>query len=349
MSTNARLTDPFQHPVLGTLPSRAVMSAMTRGFASAGHLANAAIQDYYARRAEGGAGMILTEGIVIHPSADGYRDVPRLQTAAQAESWQPVIRAVQAHGTKIVAQLWHCGRISHTDFTDGIQPVSSTSIAAAGINRQNNQPYGQPHALRADELPAVYRQFVDAARLALDAGFDGIQLHLGHGYLADQFLDARVNDRTDDYGGSVENRCRMPLELLQAVIDAVGAERVMARISPSRMMGGLYEWPDMDAMLAHLLPGFEQAGLRMLDLSCANADYFQTSGKVIRQVRKAWPHFLIGGASLTQAQAQAELDEGLVDMVTWGRAFIANPDLVSKFRQGTEPVAFNDGMRGSLA
>jgi N-ethylmaleimide reductase len=342
------LTLPFMHPIFGELPSRAVMSAMTRGFASTGHLANDAIRDYYARRAQGRAGMILTEGIVIHPSADGYRDVPRLHTAEQAASWKPVIEAVHAHGTKILAQLWHCGRISHPDFTDGLQPVSSTAVVAGGINRQNNKPYGEPRALAAEELPVVYQQFIDAARLALDAGFDGVQLHLGHGYLADQFIDARVNDRKDAYGGSVENRCRMPLELLQAVIDAVGAERVMVRISPSRMMGGLYEWPDMDAILAYLLPRFENAGLRMLDISCANADYYQTSGKVIRQIRSQWPHLLIGGASLTPAQAESELEEGWVDMVTWGRAFIANPDLIQKIRQGKPLNPFNDQMRSTL-
>jgi N-ethylmaleimide reductase len=342
------LLQPFEHPTLGTLPSRAVMSAMTRGFASGDHLCNAAIRDYYAARAAGGAGLILTEGIVIHPSADGYRDVPRLHTAEQAASWKPALQAVQAHGTKMFAQLWHCGRISHTDFTDGLQPVSSTTVVAAGTNRQNNKPYGEPRALSAEDMPVVHQQFIDAARRALDVGFDGVQLHFGHGYLIDQFLDARVNDRTDAYGGTVANRCRIAEETLQAVISAVGAERVMVRISPSRAMGGLYEWADMDAMLQHLLPRFSAMGLRMLDISCANANYYETSGKVIRLVRAMWPHFLLGGASLTPEQAQAEVEAGWVDMVTWGRAFIANPDLVQRMRTGESLRAFEDSMRASL-
>lgn len=347
MSTSP-LLHPFQHPVMGTLPSRVVMSAMTRGFATGDHLCNEAIANYYAARAAGGAGLILTEGIVIHPSADGYRDVPRLHTAEQAASWRPALQAVHAHGTKMLAQLWHCGRISHPDFTDGHQPVSSTTAVAAGTNRQNGKPYGEPCALSADQMPTIHQQFIDAARRALDVGFDGVQLHFGHGYLIDQFLDARVNDRTDAYGGSVANRCRVAEETLAAVIAAVGAERVMVRISPSRSMGGLYEWPDMNEMLQHLLPRFDALGLRMLDISCANADYFETSGKVIRQVRSMWPHLLLGGASLSPEQAQAEVEAGWVDMVTWGRAFIANPDLVARMRAGEKLRAFDDSMRGSL-
>lgn len=342
------LTAPFDHPVLGQLNSRVVMSAMTRGFATGDHLCNQAISDYYERRAAAGVGLILTEGIVIHPSADGYKDVPRLHTQAQADSWKPAIAAAHKHGGKIFAQLWHCGRISHADFTDGLQPLSSTNVAAGGINRQNNQPYGTPRALTAADMPEVHAQFIHSAKLALEAGFDGVQLHMGHGYLVDQFLDARVNDRTDEYGVSVEGRCRVALETLQAVIDAIGAERVMVRISPSRMMGGLYEWADMDALMDHLLAGFNAQGLRMLDISCANADYYQTSGKVIAAYRAKWPHFLIGGASLTQAQAQAELDANHVDMVTFGRALIANPDLVEKFRTGGDVAAFTDAMRGTL-
>jgi N-ethylmaleimide reductase len=327
-----------------------VMSAMTRGFATGDHLANQSIRDYYARRAEGGAGVILTEGIVIHPSADGYLNVPRLHTAEQAASWRPTVDAVHQHGTKIFAQLWHCGRISHTDFTDGIQPLSSTTVAAAGINRQNNQPYAAPRAMTADDVPVLVAQFVHSARLALEAGFDGVQLHFGHGYLIDQFFDTRVNDRTDDFGPqSVDNRCRLALTVLKAVVDAAGANRVMVRISPSRWMGGLYDWADLDAMLAHLLPRFDTIGLRMLDISCANADYFQTSGKVIAAARALWPHLMVGGASLALDRAQAEVDAGRLDLVTWGRAFIANPDLVRKFRQGVPLVDFSDSMRTSLA
>jgi len=344
--SNAVLT-PYPSEEGLALRNRTVMSAMTRSF-SPDHLANDAMRAYYEKRAAGGVGLILTEGVVVHPSADGYNRVPHIATDAEAQSWAPVIAAVHAHGARIACQLWHCGRISHADYTGGLPPVSSTNVAASGINRQNNQPYGQPRALSAAGIEVVHGYMVDAARRALAAGFDAVQVHLGHGYLADQFFDARVNDRTDEYGGSVENRCRFALEEVRAVLAAVPASRVIVRISPSRFMGGLYDWPDLDAMLAYLIPALREAGLRMLDISCANADYYQTSGRVIRQVRPMWPGMLIGGASLTAEQAAQEIAEGWLDLVTFGRAFIANPDLVAKIEHGQPWTPFDPAMLAQL-
>ncbi|CAA7621640.1 alkene reductase [Magnetospirillum sp. UT-4] len=341
-----KLVTPADVPVLGPVQSRVAMAAMTRSFA-ADHLATQAMLDYYRRRAADGVGLILTEGVIIHRSGDGYNNTPHIETDAQAESWRPVVAAVQAAGARIACQLWHCGRISHSDYT-GAAPVSSTSRAAEGINRQNDKPFGTPRALEAGEMATVYGYYTDAAKRALAVGFDAVQLHFGHGYLADQFLDARVNDRTDSYGGSVENRCRFVLECLEAVMAAVPAGRVMVRISPSREMNGPYDWPDMEAMLDHLLPAFAARGLRMLDISCAAADYHKTSGRVIRMVRPKWQGLLIGGASLTPEQGEAELRDGLVDMVTWGRALIANPDFVSRVRSGRGLEAFDRAMLGEL-
>ena len=345
--TNAMLT-PYRLDGGLELKNRVVMSAMTRSF-SPDHLATEAMRDYYARRAEHGAGLILTEGVVVHPSADGYNDVPHIATEAQARSWLPVVEAVHAHGAKIACQLWHCGRISHEDYTGGVPPVSSTDVAASGINRQNNKPFGTPRALTAAEMPRVHGYVADAARRALAVGFDAVQLHLGHGYLADQFFDARINDRTDQYGGSVANRCRFALEQVAALLAAVPAERVIVRLSPSRDMGGLYDWPDLDAMLAYLIPALWTAGVRMLDISCARADYYETSGRVIRQVRPMWPGMLMGGASLTAEQGAREITDGWVDLVTFGRAFIANPDLVRKIETGAPWTAFDTAMLGTLA
>lgn len=342
-----KLLTPAEIPGIGPVKSRAVMAAMTRNFAP-GHLATPAMAAYYRRRAANGIGLILTEGVVIHHSGDGYKDVPRIETEAQAESWRPVVDGVHAEGGRIFCQLWHCGRISHSDFTDGVDPVSPTGRAADGINRQNDKPYGVPHALEPAEMPGVYRQFVDAAHRALKVGFDGVQLHMGHGYLVDEFLDARVNDRTDSYGGSVENRCRFALECLAAVLAEIPADKVMVRISPAREMNGPYDWPDLDSMLDHLIPAMAKLGLRLLDVSCANADYHRTSGRVIRKVRPLWPGVLVGGASLSPAEAEAELESGRLDLVTWGRALIANPDLLDKARRGAELAAFDRAMLQTL-
>lgn len=342
-----RLLDPLDRSGFIPLRNRTVMSAMSRGFADEGHRATNDIRDYYKRRADGGVGLILTEGTVIHKSGDGWNNAPYIQTDEQAESWRPVIDAVHEGGAKIACQLWHTGRISHSDYT-GDAPVSSTSVAAGGINRQNGKPYGEPRALGAEEMGTVYGYYTDAAKRALDVGFDAVELHIGHGYLADQFLDARVNDRTDDYGGSVENRCRFALELVREVLAAVPAERVIARISPSRFMGGIYDWPDLDEMLAYFVPALRQAGLVALDVSCANSDYFQTSGRIVRQVRPMWDGVLLGGASLTVEQAEAEVEAGLLDAVTWGRAFLANPDLVAKIEAFEDWTPFDDSMRSVL-
>jgi N-ethylmaleimide reductase len=341
------LFSPLETPSFIHLRNRTVMSAMSRSFAGDGYVATDEMRDYYRRRADNGAGLILTEGTIIHPSADGWKGAPRIANDEQAQSWRKVTDAVHEAGGAIACQLWHMGRISHSDFT-GDAPVSSTSRAAEGMNRQNGKPFGEPRALAANEMPAIYAQFVAAAQRALAAGFDAIELHGATGYLIDQFLDANVNDRTDDYGGSIENRCRFLLELVREVVKTVPANRLLCRISPSRFMGGLYEWPDMEAMLAYLLPELSKAGLTALDVTCANSDYYQTSGKVIRLIRKDWPGIILGGASLTAAQADAELAEGLVDGVTWGRAFIANPDLVRKIESGADWLPFEDSMRNTL-
>jgi N-ethylmaleimide reductase len=305
------------------------------------------MRDYYQKRAEGGAGLILTEGTLIHKSGDGWNNAPYIASDAHAESWRPVVEAVHQAGGAIACQLWHCGRISHSDYT-GDAPVSSTNVAAAGINRQNGKPYGEPRALTIEEMPTVYGYYADAAKRALAVGFDAVELHTGHGYLADQFLDARVNDRTDAYGGSVENRCRFTLELIAEVLKTVPANRVIARISPSRFMGGIYEWPDLDAMLDYLIPQLEKLGLRALDVSCANSNYFETAGPIVHKIRAMWSGVLIGGASLTVDQAEAELEAGMLDAVTWGRAFLANPDLVQKIERGEPWLPFEDVMRDTL-
>lgn len=331
-----KLLEEHQVPLLGTLKNRIAMAAMTRGFADQNHCCTPEIAAYYERRAQDGVALILTEGIVIHKTADGYNNVPHLETKEQAESWKLATDKVHAAGSKIFAQLWHCGRISHEDYCDGQTPVSSSNQQPAGQNRQNNKPYAVPRALETDEMSSIYDQFINAADQSFAAGFDGIQVHMGHGYLIDSFFDARINDRTDQYGGSIENRCRFAIELIELLLEKFGPEKVMIRISPSRFMGELYDWPDLDEMLNYLIPKLDEVGLRLLDVSCAAADYYETSGRVIRKIRSIWSHFIMGGASLSPEQANNEIENGLVDMVTWGRAILANVDFVQKVTKGEE-------------
>jgi len=323
------------------------MSAMSRSF-SKDHFCNDLIKDYYVRRAKDGVALILTEGIIIDKSGDGYTDVPYLADKLQMGSWKTTTADVKNTGTKIFAQLWHCGRISHEDFTGGIQPVSSSDIAAIGICKQLNKPFAVPRKLDINEIPKIIEMYLNSAKLAIEAGFDGVELHLGHGYLVDQFFDSRVNNRTDKYGGPIENRCRLAIELTKAVIDEIGQEKVIVRISPSRDMGGVFNWPDLDEMINYLIPEFDKIGLRMLDISCARADYYQTSGPVIEKVRKMWPYLIMGGASLSVTDAIKEIKKGNLDMVTYGRYLIANPDFATKLKKGMPLTEYNVEMLQTL-
>ena len=345
---NNQLFEKFEFPEAISLKTRVVMSAMSRGFADADHCATPAMKDYYEARARGGVGLILTEGVVIHQSGDGYNSVPHIATQKQTDSWRPVVQAVHDHDTKIFCQLWHCGRISHPDYTGGIPPVSSTDQVAEGINRQNNKPFGTPKALDKAGIRQVHDYYITAAENSINAGFDGFQLHLGHGYLADSFFDARINTRTDEYGGSIENRCRFALELIEKTMSRFTSRQVAVRISPSRDMGGIYNWPDMEEMLNYLIPRIYETGVRILDISCARADYYQTSGAVIRNVRPLWKGVLIGGASLTVEQAQREISESHLDLVTFGRSLIANPDLVEKSKRNQPLIEFDTSMLSEL-
>jgi N-ethylmaleimide reductase len=337
----------FDKPSI-SLKNRIVMSAMTRGF-SKNHLCTEEIAKYYERRAQNGVGLIITEGIVIHPSGDGYNGVPHISTVEQAESWKQAISKVHDCNSKIVAQLWHCGRISHSDYTDGKAPVSSTDVAASGVNRQNNKPYGKPESLDQSGIEDIIQKYIHSTKLALDCGFDAVEIHMGHGYLIDQFFDSRVNDRTDKYGGTVENRCRFSLELLNVLIETFGSEKIIIRISPSRFMGEIYNWPDLDEMLSYFISNIQKIGLKMIDISCANANYHETSGMVIRKVRKlGFDGIIIGGASLSLKEASHEVNESCVDLVTWGRGILANVDFVEKLQNNEELLGMTDEMRSEL-
>ena len=346
MSKSILLSKP-NSAYIKDLKNRIAMSAMTRSFAI-DNKCNSDMSDYYIKRAKNDVSFILTEGIIVHSSGDGYVNVPHMETKAQSKSWIKTTDTVHDYGSKIYAQLWHCGRISHEDFTNGEQIISSSSIQAEGLNRQNGKAYGIPRSIKESEMKSVYSMFSNATSLALEANFDGVQIHMGHGYLIDQFFDSRINSRDDFYGGSIENRCRFSIELLDGLLKEFGSEKIMVRISPSRNMNGIYEWPNLTEMLNYLINKFDDIGLRQLDISCANSNYFETSGKIIRMIRKIWPYFLIGGASLSISEAENEVSSGYLDLVTWGRAILANPDFVKKVESGREIIPFTDSMRKTL-
>lgn len=330
------------------LKNRVVMSAMTRSFAGTNHVPVDLMRDYYARRAENGVGLILTEGTIVHPSGDGYPSVPYIYNQAHIEGWKRVVDKVHSFHTPIFCQLWHCGRISHPDYLGGALPVSSSAVKPEGVTSGSKKPFVTPRALESQEIPEIVEMFVQAAKNARAAGFDGVEIHGGHGYIIDQFLDSRINHRSDDYGGSIENRCRFLIEVVKGVIAVAGSGATSLRLSPSREMNGLYEWPEMEAMLDYLIPQLNAANLKILDISCARSNYYDTSGKVIRRIRPLWPHSIIAGASLSPESAETEIKNGLVDLVSWGRHILANPDFVSRIRAGKELVPYDVRMLKTL-
>ncbi|TVT36085.1 alkene reductase [Amycolatopsis rhizosphaerae] len=318
------------------LPNRVVMAPMTRVRAAAGGLATPSMATYYAQRAS--AGLIVSEGV--QPSLIGQSNpgTPGLHTDEQVASWRPVTDAVHVNGGRIFAQIMHGGRVSHPA-TTGLQPVGPSAVAATGnvFTPAGPQPAPVPRALDTAEVPEHVQSYAEAARRAVDAGFDGVELHGANGYLISQFLSSNANLRTDRYGGSVANRIRFAVEAVAATADAVGGARTGIRLSPGGTFWGV-EDSDVPELYAALLGELARLDLAYVHLE-ATADE-----DVLLGLRRAWPGTLIMNPVLPMGPKQAgktEADHWLglgADLISFGRAFIANPDLVERLRAG-HPLA----------
>ncbi|MGW3421201.1 alkene reductase [Streptomyces phaeochromogenes] len=332
------MTSLFQRHQLGelTLPNRVVMAPMTRVRAAAGGLATPSMATYYAQRAT--AGLIVTEGV--QPSLIGQSNpgTPGLHTEEQQASWQPVTDAVHANGGRIFAQLMHGGRVSHPD-TTGMRPVGPSAVPAVGdvFTPTGPQPAPVPRPLETSEVPEHARSYADAARRAVDAGFDGVELHGANGYLISQFLSSNANLRTDRYGGSVADRIRFAVEAVSGTVEAVGAERTGIRLSPGGTFWGVRE-SDVTELYTALLGELARLEVAYVHLE-ATADE-----EVLVALRRAWPGTLVMNPVVPMGPKQtgrSEADHWLglgADLISFGRAFIANPDLVERLRTGV-PVA----------
>ncbi|WP_432864397.1 alkene reductase [Microbispora rosea] len=335
------MTTLFDRCRLGslTLPNRVVMAPMTRVHAAAGGLATPSMAVYYAQRAT--AGLIVTEGV--QPSLVGQSNpgTPGLHTDEQVASWRPVTDAVHANGGRVFAQIMHGGRVSHPD-TTGMQPVSPSAVAAPGevFTPSGPKPAPVPRALETAEVPEHALSYARAAVRAVDAGFDGVELHGANGYLISQFLSSTANLRTDAYGGSIAGRIRFAVEAVTATVKAVGGDRTGIRLSPGAGFWGAEESdvPELyGALLAELAP---------LDLAYIHLEA-TTDEDVLVELRKAWPGTLIVNPVLPMGPRKADkaaADHWLglgADLISFGRAFIANPDLVERLRQGL-PIAPDD-------
>ncbi len=307
------------------LPSRIVMAPMTRN-RSPGQAPNALNAEYYAQRAS--AGLIVTEGTTPDASGRGYIDIPGLYDAAQVEGWCQVADAVHAKGGHIFVQLMHTGRISHPDFLDGAAPVAPSAIQAPGqiYTHEGMKPHGTPRALAAAEIPALIATYGRAAKLAREAGLDGVEVHGANGYLPGQFLAPNVNQRNDEWGGSVENRARFLLGAVDAALAAIGADRVGVRLSPGGVFNDIHDAPATYAYVAAELAKRRLAYLHIFDT--------KPGFDVAALIRAHYKDTLILNGGYDRARAEADIASGLADLIAFGVPFLANPDLPERLAQG---------------
>ncbi|MBN8816569.1 MAG: alkene reductase [Sphingomonas sp.] len=326
------LFDPIQ---LGDIAAknRILMAPLTRGRSTNEHVPTGIMIDYYTQRA--GAGLIITEGTGVSRLGLGWPNAPGLWTPEQVEAWKPVTESVHKAGGKIVAQIWHMGRLARPDVT-GLTPLSSSQTRAPYHKPEN--PYAEARAATLDDIKQAQDEYASAARNAIAAGFDGVQLHGANGYLIDQFLRDNTNLRDDDYGGSPENRIRFMKEAVAAVIAEIGAGRTAIRLSPNGETQGADD-SNPEAVFVPAAKVLNDLGIAFLELrELGTTGTFGTSDvpKLSPKIREVFKRPLILNQEYSFEAGEADVEIGLADGIAWGRKFISNPDLVERFRTGAD-------------
>jgi N-ethylmaleimide reductase len=334
MSKNL-LFSPFSLGAI-TLKNRTVMAPMTRSRAE-GNVPNALMAEYYSQRA--GAGLIITEGTSPSPNGLGYARIPGIFDEAQTDGWRGVTTAVHAAGGKIFVQLMHTGRVAHpSNLPSGAEILAPSAIATPGemyTDQQGMQPHPLPRAMTTADLAKAREEYVRAAKNAVAAGFDGVELHGANGYLLEQFMSPNTNQRTDAYGGTIENRIRFVVEVARAVSEAIGGNRVGIRLSPYGANAGMTAYDETDATHLALVRALVETGIQyihVVDHSAMGAPPVSASLKAA--LRKAWPRTFIASGGFDPATGEAALQEGKADLIAFGRPFLSNPDLVRRFEKG---------------
>ncbi|CAA6677244.1 MULTISPECIES: alkene reductase [unclassified Lentimonas] len=331
MTTSSTTSSPLHTPVqIGAwdLPNRMVMAPLTRCRASEGRVPNALMAEYYAQRAS--AGLILSEATSVDPMGVGYPDTPGIWSDEQVAGWKLVTEAVHAKGGRILLQLWHVGRISDPMYLDGKLPVAPSAIAPAGHPSlvRPIKPFVTPRALELDEIPAIIEAYRKGAENAKAAGFDGVEIHGANGYLLDQFLQDSTNQRNDSYGGSLENRARLTLEVVDAAISVWGADHVGLHIAPD------CDAHDMGDSAPEATFGYISEAMRARGIAFIFARGQQTEGMVGTKLKAIFQGPFIANQQLSPEAAAELINKGIADACAWGQQFIANPDLVRKFKEG---------------
>jgi len=333
--TNLDLFSPISLGDL-TLANRMIMAPLTRNRAAMpGNVPQDMNVTYYAQRAS--AGLIISEAAQVSPEGVGYPATPGLHSDAQVQGWRAINDAVHANGGRLFAQLWYCGRISHPDLLpDKQQPISASAVKPAGdaVTFEGLKPFVEPRALRTGELPGIVDQYRQAAKCAVEAGFDGIEVHSANGYLLDQFLRDGTNRRADSYGGSLENRTRLLMEVLSAVLEIWEPARVGVRISPENSFNDISDSDPQTTFnfVARALSGKGLGYLHVVEGEMMGGE----SSVDYRQIREYFDGYYMANCGYDKARAQAAIVGGAADMVSFGQLFIANPDLVQRFKKDAE-------------
>lgn len=335
------MTSLFDPIKLGDIPlsSRIVMAPLTRNRAIEGLLPGPLSVEYYRQRAT--AGLIIAEATQISAMAQGYLDTPGIHTPAQVAAWRKVTEAVHAEGGRIVLQLWHVGRISHSSLLPGsAAPVSSTSRRpnAKTFTRDGFVDVSAPRALRDDELPGLIDDYRHAAHCAVDAGFDGVEVHAANNYLLEQFLRDSVNDRSGSYGGSIANRARLLVEVMQAVCKEIGAGRIGVRLSPMTTFNDTPRDSNAQTLYAHVIEQLAPLGLAYVHMiegetGGAREPEDATTPFDYAALRSRFPGAWMANNGYTRDSAIAAIASGKADLIAFGRPFISNPDLVRRLRE----------------
>lgn len=311
------------------LKNRIIMSPLTRSRADGadGRTPNDLMKQYYVQRSD--AGMILTEATSVTPMGVGYKNTPGIWSEAHVIGWKKITEAVHAAGSKIVLQLWHVGRVSHPMFLNGEIPVAPSAVPLTG-HVSNVRPltdYVMPRALETKEIPGIIEAYRQGAQYAKRAGFDGVEIHGANGYLLDQFLHDSTNQRTDQYGGSIENRARLMLDVTDAVIGVWGADKVGMHLAPRGDSHGMKD-SNPAALFEYIA---EQLNKRNIAFICTRE--YEAADSVSPQIRKIFKGAFIGNEKYTFASAEAALSRGDIDAVAFGKDYISNPDLATRYKE----------------
>jgi N-ethylmaleimide reductase len=316
------------------LPNRIVLAPLTRNRAGAGNVPQALNASYYEQRAS--AGLIITEASQISPQGVGYPATPGIHSEAQVAGWKQVTETVHKQGGRLFLQLWHVGRISHPSLQpDNDLPVAPSSIRPQGdaITYRGPRPFETPRALETDEIPAIIADYETAAGHARDAGFDGVEIHSANGYLLDQFLRDSTNQRSDQYGGDINNRLRLLDEVVSVVTSVWGSDRVGVRLSPENSFNDIHDSQAQQTFnaVADMLRGHALCYLHVVEGDMMSGD----SHLDYRELKRRFCGLYMANNGYDFARATRAIQEGSADLVSFGRLFLANPDLPARFAQGS--------------